>query len=218
MFDRIKKLFQKAPATEESDDVVAREWYERKQKVMEQLMGKQHNIVMHAIIPYAVGGGLDLYYYPNGISGAGVATMEVSEYPDKGSSNAAYSCYELVMFTKHPLALDDAKKLETSFGKAHANINAILNSVAPFSATTTLNGNDTCEFPAEMRTVGGKYLIFHNYGPHGSSKRGFGVLAVIEIFRSEMDFARRESGKELIQLLKDNGHFPYSDLERNPVV
>jgi hypothetical protein len=219
MFDRIKKLFQKAPppSPTATDDAAAHAWYEQKQAVMERLMGKQHDIVMHAIFPYAIGGGLDLYYYPNGIPGTGVATMEVSELPDQGSSNAVYSCYELVMFTRHPLDLDQAKQPETAFGKAHSNINSVLNCVAPFSATAKLNGNDTCEFPAEMEKLAGKCLIFHNYGPHDNQQRGFGVLAVIEIFRSEMDFARKEGGEKLIQLLKDAGHFPYSDLDRQPV-
>ncbi|HSY18538.1 MAG TPA: hypothetical protein VK815_09405 [Candidatus Acidoferrales bacterium] len=218
MFDRLKKLFQKAPppSPTTADDAAAHVWYEQKQAVMERLMGKQHDSVMHAIIPYPIG-GLDLYYYPNGIPGTGVATMEVSEAPDKGSSNAAYSCYELVMFTKHPLDLDQAHQPETAFGKAHSNIKSVLNCVAPFSATAKLNGNDTCEFPAEMEKLAGKCLIFHNYGPHDNPQRGFGVLAVIEIFRSEMDFARQESGEKLIQLLKDAGHFPYSDLDRQPV-
>jgi len=218
MFNRLKKLFQKSPppSPAAADDAAARAWYEQKQAVMERLMGKQHNSVMHAIIPYPVG-GLDLYYYPNGIPGTGVATMEVSELPDQGSSNADYSCYELVMFTKHPLDLAQAKQPETPFGKAHSNINGILNCVAPFSATAKLNGNDTCEFPTEMGKLAGKCLIFHNYGPHDNPRRGFGLLAVIEIFRSEMDFARKESGEKLIQLLKDAGYFPCSDLDRQPV-
>jgi hypothetical protein len=36
-------------------------------------------MVMHAIIPYAIGGGLDLYYYPNGLPGTAIATKELSE-------------------------------------------------------------------------------------------------------------------------------------------
>jgi hypothetical protein len=219
MFNRLKHLFSKSPAPEKLDEAAAQKWYDHKASVMKQVMGEQHNIVMHAIIPYAVGGGLDLYYYPNGIPGTGVATMELSEFPDRGSSNAAYSCYELVMFTKHLLALNEAKNPETPVGRAHHNINSILNCVAPYSTTAILNGNDTCEFPTEMQAVGGKCLIFQNYGPHyNQAVRRFGILAVIEIFRSEMDFARAQGGGKLIQLLKDAGNYPYSDLERNPVV
>jgi hypothetical protein len=93
-----------------------------------------------------------------------------------------------------------------------------LNRIAPYSASAPLNPNETCEFPAKMEHVGGKCLIFDAYGPPSSEhKRSFGVLAVIEIHRSEMDFARSAGGAELIQRLKAAGHYPYSDLDRDPV-
>ncbi len=175
-------------------------------------------MVMHALIPYALGGGLDLYYFPNGIPGTAVATKELSELPNEGSSNKCFSCYELVMFTRHTVNLDDAKNKETAFGKAHANINILLNHMAPYSASASLNPNETCEFPADMASVGGKCLIFDDYGSRTTkSVRRFGVLAVIEVFRSEMDFARTHGGAQLIAKLKSAGHYPYSDLDREPV-
>jgi hypothetical protein len=33
-----------------------------------------------------------------------------------------------------------------------------------------------------------------------------------------MEFARDKGGSVLIELLKQNGHYPYSDLDREPVV
>src|SRR6516225_10512018 len=98
-----------------SDDAsseIAQQWYDRKSRLMENSLGKEHNIVMHAIIPYAIGGALDLYYYPNGLPGTAIATKELCELPGEGSSNNVYSCYELVMFTKHRLDLDAAKDEE----------------------------------------------------------------------------------------------------------
>lgn len=44
--------------------------------------------------------------------------------------------------------------------------------------------DDTCEFPPEMEGIGGKCLIFDSY------KRYPCILVVIEIHRSEMEFAR----------------------------
>jgi hypothetical protein len=49
-------------------------WYDRKSTLMEEMLGKEHDMVMHSMIPYAIGGNLDLYYYPNGVTGTGVAT------------------------------------------------------------------------------------------------------------------------------------------------
>lgn len=219
MFNRLKKLFgskQEKPS-EDATAKLAEAWHDQKSKLMEASLGREHDIVMHAIIPYVVGGGLDLYYYPHSIPGTAIATKELSDLPDQGSANRVFSCYELAMFTRHTLNLDDAKD-STPFGRAHSNINRILNCIAPYSASATLNPNETCEFPAEMEHVGGKCLIFDTYGsPTSEQARGFGVLAVIEIHRAEMDFARSSGGSELIQRLKAAGHYPYSDLDRDPV-
>jgi hypothetical protein len=175
-------------------------------------------MVMHAIIPYAIGGALDLYYFPNGVPGTAIATKELSESPGQGSSNDVYSCYELVMFTRHALDLDAATNEETAFGKAHSSINAILNFIAPYSAQARLNPNETCEFPVEMDRVGGKCLIFDGYASHSDDMvENFGLLAVIEIFRTEMEYARQNGGAKLIKRLKSKGHYPYSDLDRVPV-
>lgn len=201
-----------------ADEEAWQQWYDRKSALMEEMLGKEHDMVMHAVIPYAVGGGLDLYYYPNGVQGTAIATKELSGMPGKGSSNDVYQCYELVMFTKHPLDLDAATNEDTPFGRAHSVINAVLNLIAPYSAQATLNPNETCECPADMPAVGGRCLIFDGYPSYPDDEpAAFGLLAVIEVFRSEMAFARENGGAKLLQRLKAKGHYPYSDLEREPV-
>lgn len=144
----------------DADEEAWQRWYDHKSALMEKMLGKEHDMVMHAIIPYAIGGGLDVYYYPNGIPGTAIATKELSELPGEGSWNRVFQCYELVMFTKHSLDLDAAKDESTPFGRAHMTINAVLNRIAPYSAQATLNPNETCEFPADMPRVGGRCLIF----------------------------------------------------------
>jgi len=202
--------------TKVDDDTLTQEWYERKTALMVDVLGKEHDVVMHAIIPYAIGGGLDLYYFPNGIEGTAIATKELCETPDQGSSNDVFGSYELVMFTRHRISLDDAKDEATAFGRVHRSINAILNRIAPYSAQATLNPNETCEFPEDMESVGGKCLIFDAYGLDAVHAE-FGLLAIIEIHRSEMDFARKHGGGELIAKLKRAGYYPYSDLDRSAV-
>lgn len=205
-------------AKKDVDEDDMQEWYDRKSALMEDMLGREHDMVMHAIIPYAIGGGLDLYYFPHGIEGTGIATKELSEVPGEGSSNDVFQCYELVMFTRHDVDLDAAKDPSTPFGRVHQSINAILNCIAPYSAQATLNPNETCEFPPEMDVVGGRCLIFDGYPSYPDDEPAeFGLLAIIEIFRSEMEFARENSGAELLERLKERGYYPYSDLDREPV-
>ena len=202
----------------DAEEEAGRQWYDRKSALMEEMLGREHDMVMHALIPYAIGGGLDLYYYPDGVPGTAVATKELTELPGEGSSNRVYQCYELVMFTREPLDLDDARDEGTAFGRMHTVINAVLNRIAPYSTQATLNPNETCEFPADMPTVGGRCLIFDGYPSYpDDGPAEFGLLAVIEVFRSEMEYARKNGGAKLLKRLKAKGHYPYSDLDRDPV-
>ncbi len=205
-------------ASDVDDEELGQKWYDHKSALMEASLGKEHDMVMHAIIPYAIGGALDLYYYPNGVPGTAIATKELAESPNEGPSNDMYRSYELVMFTKHRLDLDAANDMNTPFGRAHRNINTILNLIARYSAQAKLNPNETCEFPAGMEDVGGKCLIFDGYACHSDEVvENFGLLALIEVFRSEMEYARKHGGAKLIKRLKDKGYYPYSDLDRQPV-
>jgi len=127
-----------------------------------------------------------------------------------------FGTYELVMFTHHQLDLKQAKDRNTPFGRIHATINSILNPIARYSAEATLNPLQTCEFPAEMKNVGGKCLIFDRFPP-GEGKQDFGLLCVIEVFRSEMDFARKNGSAKLTERLRAASAYPYSDMGRKPV-
>lgn len=53
-----------------------------------------------------------------------------------------------------------------------------------------------------MGDVGGKCLIFSDYGAHIRGREEFGLMAVIEIFRSEMEYAKDQQGRLLIRLMK----------------
>lgn len=216
LFSKKKKSEKEVETIELTEEQLERDWYDQKSKKMECVLGKEHDMVMHAIIPYEIGGGLDLYYYPNDILGTGIATKELSHSCRDGSSNDRYEKYELVMFTKHEISLDDSSNQDVAFGKAHQNINSILNPVARYSEQANLKNNDTLEFPHDFDGVGGKCLIFSDYSPDFSED--FGLMAVIEVYRSEMEFARDNGCEKLIKKLKKSGHYPYSDLERQAVI
>ncbi|MBI1372717.1 MAG: hypothetical protein GC159_08150 [Phycisphaera sp.] len=219
MISRIKQWLGLGSKPEEFDEAAAEAWYEHKSRLLEDSLGAEHDIVMHAIIPYSVGGGLDLYYYPNGVSGTAIATKELSVVPGQGSANRVYRNYELVMFTPHALDLDNAGDDDTPFGKSHATINRVLNAIARYSEIASLNPHETSEFPDGFGDLSGKCFIFDGYALHDDEQTDrFGLLLIMEVFRSEMQYAMDNGGAKLIKLLRDAGHYPYSDLDRAPVV
>lgn len=217
MFGWFKK---KKKYSDEKESQLEDEWYEQKSQLMEGTLGKEHDMVMHALIPFELGGGLDLYYYPNGIKGTGIATKELAFACRESSRNSKFKKFELVMFTNQKLNMDQAKDEATPFGLAHSNINQILNCMAPYSSQAELNPRETCEFPKDMEDIGGKCLIFDSYETATTkpNNENFGIMLIIEIFRDEMEFAMNEGGQKLLDLLKENDVYPYSDLDRPSVL
>jgi len=204
----------------DEQEQLLQEWYDHKSQWMVRALGPEHDMVLHADVPYAEGGGLDLYYYGNGIPGTAIATKELSDLPGEGSASDWYESYELVMFTRIAINLDDAHQEATPFGLIHSNIQTILNCMAPYSAGTILNPLETWEFPKKMEGVGGKCLILDAYKDDSESdeQTSFGLLNLIEIFPAELKYAKKHGGEMLIEKLKQSGCYPYSDLDRAPVV
>lgn len=210
--------FFKKKLTDQQKDQKEKEWYEFKFRTIESILGKPHDNVMHSLISFYVGGALHLHYYPNGIEGTGIVTEELStlygtEYGDSPKNNT-YDHYELVMFTKEAIDADNTFDVKTQYSDAEKNIRSLLNAVARFSFQATLNLNETCEFPDSFEGIGGKCLIFDSYG---DAVDGFGLMLVMEIFRSEMEYAMENGGAALLSKLKASGYYPYSDLDREAV-
>ena len=65
----------------------AEEYDRAKQAALEGVLGKMHAYVGHAIIPYAIGGPVDMYYFPQSDGGTALATMELLGYDGSAPAN-----------------------------------------------------------------------------------------------------------------------------------
>lgn len=215
-----KKLFGKKDqqAQKELTDEEMDLYYEQKTKGLEDVLGEMHGIVGHAIIPFAVGGAVDMYYFPNHIKGTGFATMELLDPNGDNPLPNRLGTYELVAFTKYDY--NDGETTTTPFNIIERKICGIFTMIGFYSRQAVLNPNETCEVPGkegEENTC----LIFDLYEPDekefmiGDSEHH--LLLCLQIFRSEMDFARANGSAALFERLEDAGHYPYSDLDREPV-
>jgi len=158
--------------------------------------------VGHAIIPFGVGGAVDMYYFPNGIPGTGFATMELLDPAGNGPKPNRLGTYELVAFTKEPYNEFEEDK-ETTFNLIERRTCGIFTRIGNYSFDAVLNPNATCELPDDD---GSRYLVFDHYQP-GETEFTIGdrkhhLLLCLEVFKSEMDFARANGSGELFKLLK----------------
>lgn len=212
----LDKLFKKAISEEKLN-----EFFQKKEKVMDSILGEQYHLVSHAIIPFDVGGAVDMYIYPHTIEGTAFATMELIEYINKGPIPNRIGMYELLAFTK--LKVDDQviNDEKTSFYKIERRLCSIFTSIGNYSFQAKLEPGETCEIPGKEGEEN-ICLIFDEYKKDNidfiiDGKR-YGFLVCIEVFRSEMEYAMNNGSTELFKLLKEKGNYPYSDLDREPVV
>ena len=191
--------------------------YEEKEKRLERVLGKMYGMVGHAIIPFEVGGAVDMYYFPNHIHGTGFATMELLDPNGNGPKPNRFGTYELVAFTKE--LYNKNEETSTAFNLIERRVCGIFTTISNYSFQAVLNPNETCEVPTDGEE--NRCLVFDNYQPDNKQfkigDRQHHLLLCLEIFRSEMEFSRKNGSKELLDKLKAAGHYPYSDLDREPV-
>lgn len=191
--------------------------YEEKKKGLEDVLGKMYGLVGHAIIPFSVGGAVDMYYFPNHIKGTGFATMELLDPDGNGPKPNRLGKYELVAFTKEPY--NENEEIQTAFNLIERRICGIFTTIGNYSFPAVLNPNETCEVPTDREE--NRCLVFDNYQPSNNEfkvgDRNHHLLLCLDIFRSEMEFARKNGSSELLSLLREKGYYPYSDLDREPI-
>ncbi len=189
--------------------------YTLKQKALENILGKMDDMVGHAIIPFDVGGTVDMYRFPQKV-GTAFATMELIDENGAGPKRSTIGTYELIAFTKEEINNQPEK---SNFSAIEQRICGLFTTIGYYSKESVIKPFETAEIPDED---GSKFcLIFDEYPTNGKfnyDNKKHGLLLVIEIFESEMNYAMQNNGKALIDLLKKSGYYPYSDLDREKVI
>ena len=194
--------------------------YELKSKGLEAVLGASNGIVGHAIIPFEIGGAVDMYYYDKHIPGTAMVTMELLDPAGNGPKQNRIGTYELIAFTKEKYNENDTDENQTPFNLIERRFCGIFTMIGNYSFQAVLNPNETCEVP-NGEGEENSCLVFDLYQPDNKEfkigARNHHLLLCLQVFRSEMEFARENGSEELFKKLKQAGHYPYSDLDRQPV-
>jgi hypothetical protein len=216
----LKKLLGKThkPTPKEFTEQEYEQDNKLKSKGLESVLGEMYDLVGHAIIPFAVGGAVDMYYFPKHIKGTGFATMELLAPDGTGPLPNKLGTYELVAFTKHDY--NNSEETPSPFNVIERKFCGLFTRIGFFSRQAVLNPSETCEVP-DGEGKESSCLVFDLYEPDNKKfnigDRQHHLLLCIEVFRSEMEFSRAGGSEQLFERLKQAGHYPYSDLDRQPV-
>jgi hypothetical protein len=217
MLNRLKTFLGKNTKPQFTDKQYQRH-DELKKQGLESVLGEMHNLVGHAIIPFQVGGAVDMYYFPNALDGTAFVTMELIEPDGSGPQPSKIGTYELVAFTKHRIGDEENK---AAFEQIERRICGIFTVLGRYSYEVQLNPFDTVEVPVS-KDEPNRCLILDEYRVPGLDfiigDRRHSLLSVIEVFRSEMEYAMKHESQIVLSKLKEKGYYPYSDLDREPVI
>ncbi|MBR4102891.1 MAG: suppressor of fused domain protein, partial [Thermoguttaceae bacterium] len=227
---------------------------QRLERLLDEILGPVEPFMIHSIIPFCLGGALDLHYYARSrFGGTFFASWELTA-PEFLPSNRSFDAFELAIATRLTVkpqpgeAPAETKKpgffkrlfgreksVESPEEKKRDDLHRVLTNLAFYvcSDGVEVNGYDTLEFPQDFddKQLAGRCFIFDELPaaapvpvPTSPDERSpldgkrFGVLLAIEVFREEMNWAREEGTKKLVERLQAAGAYPFSDLDREPVV
>lgn len=216
ILDRLRRLLgsERRQAPEVSQEEVERH-YDAKKAALENVLGPMHDMVGHSIIPFELGGAVDMYYFLEATKGTACATMELIAPDGTGPLPTSIGTYELVAFTRasYPATGDDPET--EGFDEAASRLCGIFTGVGRYSFEARLEPGDTCELPREDEPS--ICLLFDHYGRLAIDGGEHGLLLCLEVFRSEMEYARANGSAALFDRLRSAGHYPFSDLNRPAV-
>jgi len=145
--------------------------------------------------------------------------MELLEPDGTGPLPNKLGTYELVAFTKHDYS--NSEDTQTPFNLIERKICGLFTAIGSFSKQAVINPYETGEIP-NGEGEENNCLVFDIYQPDNETfkigDRTHHLLLCLQVFRSEMEFARENGSEELFEKLIEAGHYPYSDLERQPIV
>ncbi|MCL5273614.1 MAG: suppressor of fused domain protein [Chloroflexi bacterium] len=216
MFAWLKKLFGKNTNPRFSS-VQYEQHYELKKQGLEKILGQMHHLVGHAIIPFQVGGAVDMYYFPDAIDGTAFVTMELIEPDGSGPQPSTIGTYELIAFSRRKII---AECDQAAFQQIERRICSIFTSVGRYSYHAMLQPYETMEVPADEHHQRRCLMIDQYQVPGvdftiGGHKHG--LLLLIEVFQGEMEYAMANGSRLVLDKLREKGYYPYSDLDREPV-
>jgi len=191
--------------------------YESKKLGMEKILGPMYPLVGHAVLPFQLGGPVDMYYFAETCEGTCMATMELLEPDGTGPKPSRIGTYELVAFTKHKVSYEPNNP---KFDEIVMRMRVIFTNLARYAVDDKFNPLETVELPGSKGDPG-YCVILDEYKKPGTdflvSGRKHGLLLVIIVHRSEMIAAMKNGSVTVLDKLKDKGYYPYSDLDREPV-
>lgn len=178
--------------------------FQLRSDALEEVLGPMDEEVRHATIPfqmgYDIGGSPHIYYFSNHLPGviSVTAGMIGTEQRPSDAGN-----FEFMM----------AFREKNEFGER------LMCPLSYYPQEASINSGETMGLPPQM-TEGTNLagIIFDCYRTFKVGSIDAGLMVIIGITQAELDFKLTQTGRALIEKLKENDVYPYTELDRQSVV
>jgi len=174
------------------------------QDKLTEILGNQSDTVLHAVIPFEFGwenGGLaDVYIYEQHIPGIIYITGDLIGKNQKPSDAGNYE-----LMVCHRKGMDWGPEL--------------ISNLAYFTLDESINSGETMDLSGRFLSDQSKIssVIFDKYANFKVDGSDYGLMLVIGITSDELAYKEKNGGKALIEILKEKGIYPFTDLDRESV-
>jgi len=182
------------------DDGWKKTW-DARQAALESVLGPAEPVVLHAIVPFNLGGQADVLLFRNHIEGRVAATCELLGEPSQKPN--LLGTYELAV----------AHRDDNDWGPQ------IISRLAKYTCESVLEPGHTMDIgPAVPRNSTITGFFFDDYKRMKYDGRDAGLLLCIGLTADELTACRQGKRQMVYDALVSQGIFPYTDLFRSSVL
>jgi hypothetical protein len=176
-----------------SDEFGSEEVWNARLAALQEVFGPAADKVHHATTPFELGGDADVLVFSNHFDGVVYVTADLSPADD----------YELVICHRN----------ETDWGpNVISRLGAYCRDV-PIRSGETMDIDSATPAGSEIRA-----LVFAPYGKFKYLGQEVALRLCLGITKLELSFTRQQGAKQLVERLKQNGVYPFTDLNRQSLL
>ncbi len=169
-----------------------------------QILGDPDESVLHAAIPFHLGGNADVLRFRNYVPGITYVTADLTG-ADVGQVRSTLGNYELIVCCRQGLA----------------RAAQLISGLSRYTCEAHLEPGETMDLDGYFGDSTIRALLFSQLdGPAGHFRmfgQTYGLLLCIGITSKELEYGHSFSTDRLLALLKDHGVFPYTVPDRKSV-
>ena len=173
------------------------EVWDARAEALATVLGSGHDEVYHAPHPFSLGGQADVMAFTHHLNGVVYVTAELTGKPD-----ACYADYELMVCHRTP----------QEWGRD------VISRLAPYTQEAYIGAGESMDIdeatPPESQI---KAFLFDTYATFTLFGYPNELRLCIGITKAELQFKMQHGGDKLLERLKRDGVYPFTDLERGSV-